>query len=189
MAWFWQERPDGFAIIDHYANNGEGADHYIAMLKDKKYDYERIWLPHDARAKTFATKKSAVEQFMEAKLPVSITPRLSVEDGIEAARQVLPQCRFDYERCYEGVEALRVYRKQWNEMHQVFSDKPLHDFASDHADAFRYLAIVARPKLSTAMKVARATANADTPKSTYTLDALFRDREAAKSRGIAKLRI
>lgn len=186
VAWFWQERPDGFAIIDHYSNNGEQAQHYIDMLKAKKYKYLRIWLPHDARAKTFATKRSALEQFVDADLPVTITPMLSIEDGIEAARQVLPQCRFDYDKCYEGVEALRIYRKKWDAMHQVFSKTPLHDLASDHADAFRYLAIVAKPRLKPA-PLSSVIDSHDRP--TYSLEQLYKNRDAGKPRGIAKLRI
>jgi len=127
VAWFWQERPDGIAVIDLYSNHGEPADHYIDMLKGKPYTYSSVWLPHDARAKTFATKKSALEQFLAAKLPTHITPSLSVEDGIEAARQTLLYSYFNAEACYEGIEALRMYRKKWDELNQCFSSTPLHD--------------------------------------------------------------
>lgn len=189
VAWFWQERHDGIAIIDHYANNGESAQFYIEMLKNSGYALEKVWLPHDARAKTFATDKSALEQFVEAfkstSTDVDITPSLSVEDGIEAVRQLIPQCHFDYDTCYEGVEALRVYRKKWDEKYQCFSKTPLHDFASDHADAFRYLAINANKRY----KKAPTPLPAITPTVGYNLNQLYTDRAAHKPRGIAKMRI
>lgn len=189
VAWFWQEKPDGLAIIDLYANNGEQAQHYINMLKSKAYDYENVWLPHDARAKTFATKKSAIEQFMEANLPVHITPSLSVEDGIEAVRQTLPKCYFERNKCWEGIECLRVYRKKWDELNQCFSKKPLHDFSSDFADSFRYLAIVANPRIRKAPKPHESINRIGSATYDFTLDQLFDDREKAKTSTISRMRI
>lgn len=160
--WFWQERPDGLAIIDLYVNNGLQAQHYIDKLTAKPYRYENIWLPHDARAETFATHKSALEQFLDAKLPVHITPSLSIEDGREAARQVLKYSHFNATTCYEGIEALRMYRKKWDELNQCYSLTHQRDFTTDIADAFRYLAIVAqkRPKMPpNAHKTVQNTAN------------------------------
>jgi GTP-binding protein HflX len=45
----------------------------------------------------------------------------------------------------EGLEALRQYRRQWDERNQAFKPAPLHDWTSDYADAFRYLARGLRP--------------------------------------------
>lgn len=38
---------------------------------------------------------------------------LPLEDGINAARLLLPRCRFDETRCACGIEALRHYRCEW----------------------------------------------------------------------------
>jgi len=40
-----------------------------------------------------------------------------------------------------GLDALRNYRREYNERQQVFYDKPLHDWSSHAADSMRYLAI------------------------------------------------
>ena len=171
--WFWQELPEELRIIDMYANDGQSAGHYIEMLKATPYDIEQVWLPHDARAKTFSTGKSALEQFLEAGIPTAIAPQLSVQDGIEAVRQTLPMCYFDYNKCYVGVEALRVYRKSWDELHQCYSDKPLHDYASDYADGFRYLAIVANRR----RKTFTPTQSKQEDLADYTLEHLYSERE------------
>ena len=140
--WFWQEAPDGLRIIDYYQAQGEPLNHYIDMLESKPYNYERVWLPHDARAKTLQTGRSTVEQILETGLPCSITPNLKVLDGINAVRKILPDCHFDLATTHEGVEALRAYKREFNELTKSFRDKPLHNWASDGSDAFRYLAIV-----------------------------------------------
>lgn len=186
---FWQETPTNINVINHYANNGEPAQHYIDHIVGTGYPIETVWLPHDAVAKTFSTDKSALEQFIAAKLPAKITPKLSVQDGIEAVRQTLPYVNFDYGTCFALVENLRMYRKRWDELNRCFSDKPLHDMSSDYADSFRYLCIVAKVKLKQLTKTQRIDQSLA---RTYeqNLDDLFKQRESRHNRtSIQKLRI
>jgi phage terminase large subunit len=56
----------------------------------------------------------------------------------------LPRCWFDKERCKDGIEALRLYQREWDEDRKCFKEKPLHDYTSHTADAARYLALVWR---------------------------------------------
>jgi phage terminase large subunit len=69
---------------------------------------------------------------------------LSVQDGIQAARMMLPRTYFDREKCHEGIEALKLYQREWDDDKKVFRDKPLHDWTSHPADAFREMAIAWR---------------------------------------------
>lgn len=52
----------------------------------------------------------------------------------------MPKCAFDAIKCEQGIKALESYRKEWNDKMGVWRDKPLHDWASHGADAFRYFA-------------------------------------------------
>ena len=63
-----------------------------------------------------------------------------IADGIQAARRLIPRCWFDH-KTKQGLDALRNYRREFNEKQNVYYDKPLHDWTSHAADAFRYLAI------------------------------------------------
>ena len=63
-----------------------------------------------------------------------------MQDGIQATRKVLPKCYFDV-RTLEGVDALKAYRYEHDEKLGRLKDKPLHDWSSNPADAFRYLSI------------------------------------------------
>ena len=69
---------------------------------------------------------------------------LSVQDGIQAARLTLAKTYFDRDKCGEGVEALKLYRREWDDDRKIFRDKPLHDWTSHPADGFRELAIAWR---------------------------------------------
>lgn len=151
--WFWQKRPGGIAIIDFFEMQGKGVDEAFAELQGRatdaghraKYRYRKIWLPHDARAHTFASRRSTIEQFLDEFGPsvVSIVPKLDLLDGISAARKVLPICYFN-QRTSDGVEGLRAYQREWDEENKCFSDRPLHNWASHPSDSFRYLSIVAQ---------------------------------------------
>lgn len=128
--WYWQETENGrIAIFDYDELDGHVAETAIELLKNKGYDLECVWLPHDAAAKTFQTKRSSLEQFRQAGLNVSKVPQLSKQQGIDAARMMLDLCDIDYAKCEQGVEALRAYRREWNDTLKVFREVPLHDWA------------------------------------------------------------
>ena len=154
--WFWQSRPDGYALIDYYENSDLHISHYLTMLDDRGYDYENIYLPHDAKAKTLATGRSTAEQmldhFQNTDTHVQVAPRLAVQQGIDAVRLILKSCYINAHSCKDGIEALRAYRRTYDEVNKCFSDKPKHDWASDGADAFRYFALACQPRAKVAIE-------------------------------------
>jgi len=191
VLWFFQERPDGIAIIDCEEGHGKHLPYYFDLLRAKPYSYDTIWLPHDAKAKSLQTGKSTVEQFIDefkdTETHLDIVPSLSVQHGIDAARLLLPYCWFNRERCEIGIEALRTYRRKFDEVNQVYMDKPLHSWESDYADGFRYLALVANKKRLEPPEPLPNTAT--TPYPAYSLDQLFADRANSAPTRIQKMRI
>jgi hypothetical protein len=73
-----------------------------------------------------------------------------VEDGINAVRLLIPRCWFDLAKCKQGIESLKQYRSDFDEKRNVFSNRPLHDWTSHAADAFRYLALGMKSKTTLA---------------------------------------
>lgn len=152
--WFWQKRPGGVAVIDFFEMQGKGVDDAFLELNGgadgaghrARYKYRKIWLPHDAKAHTFASRRSTIEQFLDEYGPAvcSIVPKLDLVDGISAVRKVLPMCYFSAKTA-DGVEGLRAYQREWDEEKKVFSNNPLHNWASHPSDSFRYLSVVAQP--------------------------------------------
>lgn len=144
VIWFYQQSGRDIRLIDYYANYDYGLDHYAGVLRESGYQYGRHWLPHDVEQKVLSggdlakTRKQTLEGLG---IPVSVVPKWSVEDGINAVRRILPRCMFDKDNTSEGIRALKHYRREWDEIRKVFRERPLHDWASDPADAFRYLAI------------------------------------------------
>jgi len=173
--WFWQVDEQGPVIIDYEEHDGQPLSFYFDMLQGKGYEYDSIWLPHDAKAANLQTGRSTIEQFLENGFPCKMVPKLKIQHGVDAARKILPMCRFDEERCYKGIEALRAYRRKFNEKTQQYSDSPLHDWASNGADAFRYFSLVTTEELQIEQIAEVKPINA-APQ--YRLDELWADKEA-----------
>lgn len=127
-------------LLDCVENHGQALDWYVNWLRDNKYEGFTHILPHDVKVRELGTGKSRREVLEEAGLSVTIAPRLSVADGIQAVRRLLPRCWF-HPRTKQGLDALRNYRREHDERRQIFYEKPLHDWSSHFSDAFRYLSI------------------------------------------------
>lgn len=137
--WFAQMVGTEIHVIDFYENNGEPLDHYVRLLNDKPYNYEQDILPHDAKARELGTGKTRQETLESLGRDVKVLEAQSVDDGINAVRMALPRCWFDETACERGLDALKSYRAEFDEKHQTLKSRPVHDWASHAADAFRYL--------------------------------------------------
>ena len=83
-------------LIDAYATHGQTISHYSEVMRSRPYKYgPHLWLPHDARAKSIQTGRSAEEQFRALGWQPRITPELSIQDGINAVRKTFPQLWID----------------------------------------------------------------------------------------------
>lgn len=142
--WFAQMVGFEFRVIDYYENQGHALAHYLKQLQGKPYVYGDTWLPHDADNELLASERTIAQQARAAGFHVRITPKSSVADGINAARTIFGACWFDAEKCADGIQCLRNYRYEVDPDTQQYSTKPLHDWASHGADAFRYLAVAMR---------------------------------------------
>jgi phage terminase large subunit len=137
--WFFQRVAMQWRLLGYYEESGEDITHFLKELQRRGYIYGTMHLPHDAKAKRLGSKLSIEEVIRQAGFKTHIVPKLSVADGINAARMVFPNCWFDAEGCTDGISALRHYRYAIKDGQRL--NDPLHDWASDGADAFRYFAI------------------------------------------------
>jgi hypothetical protein len=127
-------------LIDFVENHGQGLDWYVNWLRTNHYELAEQLLPHDVQVRELGSGRSRLELLQEAGLNITIVPRMGVDDGIQAVRRLIPYCWFD-SKTKRGVDALRNYRRQYDDKRQVYWDTPLHDWASHASDAFRYLAV------------------------------------------------
>lgn len=123
--------------INYYENTGFALDHYVDWIKALPYTVHQHYLPHDGEARELQTGKSRKEFLEDRGFNVDIVPRHEPMDGIDAARVRFNRMWFDAEKCEHGIDCLRMYRSEYDDKNQVLRNRPLHDWASHGADAFR----------------------------------------------------
>ncbi len=140
VIWFAQTNGAETRIIDCEVGSGVGLDHYVKILKEKDYNYGKHFFPHDLKVRELSTGISREEAIRSMGITPTVVPKASLADGIQTTRSLLPRCWFDKEHCEAGTEALKQYRTEYDAKKNVFKLNPLHDWTSDFADSFRYLA-------------------------------------------------
>lgn len=145
--WFVQIDNDEIRLIDYYESTGKGFTYYIKMMREKPYVYGFHVSPFDIENPEMGTGMTRFDTAAGLGLKFIVAPKLKVDEGIEAVRQILPRCLFDEEKCQYGIDALRSYRKEEDktkggENLTFYKNRPYHDWASHAADAFRYGALM-----------------------------------------------
>ncbi len=143
---FFQVLKTGYVnIIDYYENEGEGLNHYVNVLDEKRKEhgiiYGRHYVPHDAQQHSLHTGQTLIDYGMQLGIQFTALPRANKkQDKIETARHILHRSNFDTQRCSRLIECLDNYRRAWKTGTGSFSDKPLHNEYSHGADAFQEMA-------------------------------------------------
>ena len=140
--WFAQVIGREIRIIDYYEASGVDLGHYVREINARPYAYAGHIVPHDAQAKELGTGKSRLEVMESLGLrPITLAALHRVEDGINAVRMFIPKCWFDARKCARGIDALKLYRAEYDDKLQALRPQPVHDWTSHAADSFRYLAL------------------------------------------------
>lgn len=150
VIWFVQTHGSETRVIDVLKGEGVGLDWYARKLQERPWLWGQHYLPHDVEVRELGTGKSRKEVLEGLGLKVTICPNIPIADGIQAVRMLLPTCWFDKAKCKDGIEALRMYRREYDDKRQEFRVNPLHDWTSHYADAFRYFAVAHRAKAASA---------------------------------------
>lgn len=142
--WFAQRVGREVRVIDYYEASGMDAAHYAGVCRDKGYQYGEHLLPHDAGKREIGTGETYEDLLNKAELPGTTRVLHRTQDlvgDINKTREFLSICYFDAGKCDRGIEALRQYRREFDEKLKTWRRTPLHDWSSHSADAFRALAV------------------------------------------------
>ncbi len=149
--WFHQTDGVRHRLIHYYENSGEGISHYVNQLKklheERGFVYGQHFGPHDLENRDWANeavKRVAVAKQLGVKF--RIVPRVKIKmDAIEASRNFLNMTWIDNEYCERGIQCLDNYKKEWDEKRSTWRDQPLHNWASNGADALQCGAVGYKP--------------------------------------------
>jgi phage terminase large subunit len=157
--WFIQQYRQEIRVIDYYEMSGEGLEHYAKALKGqlpdtehnqhshrKNYTYRYTNWPHDGGARNLGEKAEKRDTIMGGLgFRPKVHERYNVADGIEAGRRLIAKAYFDAKRCERGIDALKNYQREYDAKNKIFRDTPLHNWASNGADAWRLAGMALRP--------------------------------------------
>ena len=147
VIWMAQQIAGTVRIINLISGSGQGIPEYVNQLNRLPYTFIEHIVPHDADNGELGTGERRIDVMRRLGMKnIRVLPRLGVDDGIAAVRNLLPRCIFDKAAVQLGIDAMKQYRKSWDDTNKVFRNVPLHDWTSDFADAFRYLAMGIKDK-------------------------------------------
>lgn len=147
VVWVFQVYGPEIRVLDVVCDHGKGLEFYVDWLVSRGWQRETTlhWLPHDAKVRELTTGKSRIEYLHDVLgLKCELVPNIGLEDGINAVRMCLPSIWWNVETCDEGIEAMRQYRREYDEKTKAFKDAPRHDWTSHYADGVRYMCVAAR---------------------------------------------
>lgn len=146
--WFYQEVGAMTHIISYYEHRLVLLDHYIDKMEQYRrkrgYQYGTAYLPHDGESlRVDSISGTSADILRRHGLKVRVLPRpKSKKNAIDRAREKLASCMIDAKHCERGVECLDGYVWRYDEQFETFRETPLHNHASNGADAFQTLASV-----------------------------------------------
>jgi hypothetical protein len=172
---FFQMSRSGILVHEVYSNNEQEWDVYMDEIDS--HDVRDVYLPHDAKAKNLQTGRSIVEQTIKRGYRPRIVPDHKLRDGISATRKLLPYVYWNLPLCSGAIEAMKSYRREWDDKLGCYRDRPVHDWSSHIADTIRYLGVIFSNLPALTSKSSLILPDSMSPVATYnfTLEDLFKD--------------
>ena len=139
LVFFQVEMGGRVRVIDHYQENGQKLKHFVDVIAGKPYTYGQYqFLPHDGNNETLGAD-SISRQLDQVGMKNRVLPRdKSLRTGIERTAVGMANVLIDNEKCKHLHSSLGAYRYEYDDKMQRFKDNPVHDWASDGSDSFRY---------------------------------------------------
>lgn len=140
--WWFQPNGQYIDVIYHYQNTNVGIEHYIEKIADVKrmfgIRYSDHFAPHDISKRDLMTPQTRQSIARDKGIHFNRVQRTTdVDQDIQSVKTMFEKFRFHVKHTRSGLDCLREYRRKYDDANKVFLSKPLHDWTSDSADAFR----------------------------------------------------
>jgi hypothetical protein len=130
--------------VDYHEESGKIITHYADVLYEKKrehgWTYGEHFFPHDVAVHMLDAEKSRRDMLLERGVDAQVVPRHDVLEGINIVRKMLGRTWIDPNRCKRGLDALRQYRRQWDDRLQDWKPSEHKDWTNYGCDALRTFA-------------------------------------------------
>lgn len=168
---FWQIRGERPYLIDWYAANDIGFEHFAEVLASKPYYYSKHIGPHDVAERSKATAVSYAAYADSLGVRFERMPRTGKTEQIAAAsillKQVIVNADLDNppdnkaKDCGFLLETFKQYAFAFDDKTKLLSRAPTHNWTSHYADALQTFALYfvgshARTRASSALNTTQA---------------------------------
>lgn len=144
MATGFYQRKDGKIFMIDYEEgaSNEGLSDAIKKILQKPYVYGGHYAPHDINHTEVMSGQTRIDTARALGINFLKIPMLGVEEGINRGKAVFSRLYVDENKCRLWLDAMPMYRREWDDKRGMFKEIPLHDWASHPADVHRYMALV-----------------------------------------------
>lgn len=141
VIWLHQFVEGYHRFVGYYENSGEFIGHYISWVREWARDRNAVfgdhYLPHDGDRQYVWLPEGTMKVMSDLGFHPQIVKRPQVlVEAIGVARGKFGQCVWDKTSCDRGIQRLKQYRKEWDDVRGVWRDRARHDEASHAASAF-----------------------------------------------------
>lgn len=173
--WIMQPIGANLRMVFYYESTGQGFEHYAQVINEftQRHGCKIVYHfgPHDLQQRQWgAAPRTTLNIARDYGINFLIVPNVSIDDGIQSVKAIFAEVWFHATACSKGIEALTHYRREYDYDLRTFKPKPLHDWSSHCADAFRYFAVqwryqFQRPDLNVPKKFANLYTDLQLPGS------------------------
>lgn len=133
-----------YRLIDYIEGHMRTWDDYSKEMKDKKYSWGKLWLPHDGYSKRIESKGLSSADILKG-LGWEVPDRdevveMGVEEGIKLTRMRFSQLYIDKTKCKAFVDHVKRYRRHINKQTEA-AGTPVHDDHCHAGDMLRYFMV------------------------------------------------
>lgn len=143
--WCLQEIGKEYRAIDYIEESGQGLEYFVGELNKRGYIFDSHYFPHDIRVRELGLGGESREKMLRdlglrnIRVGVKHTANKFLDD-IHNMRMAINKMWFDQTKCKRGIDSLKNYERKWDTKNKIFQQRPLHNWASHGADAFREFA-------------------------------------------------
>jgi hypothetical protein len=153
--WCFQVIGQQLRIVDFYLPDSDNIEDWCAWLKAQGYT-GNDYVPHDIMVTEWGSGKTRIETLRQLGRKPRRSPRVSVADGLQAARVAINSAVFHTgadaraERMAHGVDGVKSYRREWDDELKTFRLTPVKDWSEHIGSAWRYVGLSWREEVTAA---------------------------------------
>jgi hypothetical protein len=132
--------------VDFYSPDSDDLRDWVNWLNDKGYQGDDF-VPHDILVTEWGSKRTRFETLKEMGRKPRRLARVSVADGLQAARTTINASVIHSagdergQRVEQWIEGCKNYRREWDDDKKTFRENPVKDWAEHIGSMTRYLGL------------------------------------------------